>query len=124
MKEEDNILRKIGTENHFSVPEDYFQRLTTEVMERLPERERKAPVKEITTWQRIKPWAYMAAMFAGAALIIRLASGSGEKVLPLSESDTETLTDEYLDTAMDHSMLDDYSLYLYLSEGSTTEETN
>ncbi len=39
MKEEDNILKKIGKENVFHVPEGYFENLTSEVMSRLPEKE-------------------------------------------------------------------------------------
>ena len=75
MKEEDNILKKVGKENVFRVPDGYFENLTSEVMSRLPEKETPAIIKrEPTKWERIKPWVYMTAMFAGAALIIRVAS--------------------------------------------------
>ena len=33
MKEEDEILRKVGTGNAFKVPEGYFENLTSEVMD-------------------------------------------------------------------------------------------
>lgn len=75
MKEEDNMLKKVGTENAFRVPEGYFENFTSELMNRLPEKEKLAfEQKEPTMWERVKPWAYMAAMFVGAALIIRVAS--------------------------------------------------
>ena len=78
MKEEDNILKKVGTENAFRVPEGYFENFTSELMNRLPEKEKLAfEQKEPTMWERVKPWAYMAAMFVGAALIIRVASYAG-----------------------------------------------
>ena len=71
MKEEDNILKKVGKENVFRVPDGYFENLTSEVMSRLPEKETPAIIKrEPTKWERIKPWVYMTAMFAGAALMI------------------------------------------------------
>ncbi len=55
MKEEDNILKKVGTENAFRVPEGYFENLTSEVMNRLPEKEKPAIIKrEPTKWERIK----------------------------------------------------------------------
>lgn len=38
MKEEDNILKKAGTGNAFHVPEGYFENLTSEIMNRLPEK--------------------------------------------------------------------------------------
>ena len=40
MKEEDNILKKVGKENAFRVPDGYFENLTSEVMNRLPEKEK------------------------------------------------------------------------------------
>ena len=80
MKEEDNILRKVGTENPFRVPEGYFEGLTSDIMNKLPEKEKVAFVqKEPTMWDKVKPWIYMAAMFAGAALIIRVASSDRQE---------------------------------------------
>lgn len=32
MKEEDTLLKKLGKENSFKVPEGYFENLTSEVM--------------------------------------------------------------------------------------------
>ncbi len=45
MKEEDKIQKKIGTENPFRVPEGYFENLTSEVMNRLPEKEKLIAVQ-------------------------------------------------------------------------------
>lgn len=120
MREEDNIRKKVGTQNSFQVPEGYFENLTSEVMNKLPQKEKSAfEVETPTVWTRMKPLVYMAAMFVGAALIIRVASSGPEKVsdeVAVSETDVEAVTDEYIDAAMDRSMLDDYSLYVYLSD--------
>ena len=52
MKEEDYMLKKIGTENAFHVPEGYFENLTSEIMNRLPEKEKPASEKkEVTMWE-------------------------------------------------------------------------
>lgn len=124
MKEEDNILKKVGTSNSFKVPEGYFENLTSEVMSKLPEKEKPAFKEDkSTTWTKIKPLMYMAAMFIGAALIIRVASSThtpAPEGLAVTEVvDTETVSDEYIDAALDRSMMDDYSLYVYLSDAST-----
>lgn len=64
MKEEDELLKKCGTKNPFMVPEGYFDNFSKELMNKLPEKEQTStPQETITTWQRIKPWIYMAAMF-------------------------------------------------------------
>lgn len=120
MKEEDNILKKVGKENVFRVPDGYFENLTSEVMSRLPEKETPAIIKrEPTKWERIKPWVYMTAMFAGAALIIRVASTDRTPVnnrMAMDEPETEVVSDEYISAVLDNSMLDNYSLYVYLTD--------
>lgn len=117
MREEDNILRKAGLENPFQVPEGYFDNLTAQVMDKLPEREVvSATQQEPTMWQKVKPLLYMAAMFAGAALLIRIGS-SNENVpndtLALDETEEEIV---YISQMVDASMMDDYSLYVYLTD--------
>ena len=120
MKEEDNILKKVGKENVFRVPDGYFENLTSEVMSRLPEKETPVFIKkEPTKWERIKPWLYMTAMFAGAALIIRVASAdrtTATDQIAMDDTETEVVSDEYISTVLDNSMLDDYSLYVYLTD--------
>lgn len=127
MKEEDKVLKKVGTGNPFTVPEGYFEHLTSEVMNKLPEQE--APpfvMKKVTKWDRVKPWAYMAAMFAGAALIIKVASYNPNPFEDKQTTATETVTiadseviyDGYIDYAVNQSMMDDYSLYVYLTDAS------
>ena len=56
MKEEDYILRKVGKDNHFQTPEGYFENLTSEIMNRLPETDYSQVETEISTWQKVKPW--------------------------------------------------------------------
>lgn len=120
MKEEDKLLKKIGTENPFRVPEGYFEGFTSDLMSRLPEKEKTDVYREPTTWEKVRPWLYMAAMFVGAALIIRVAS-TGE---PASETQQQLAADdtdielEYISTAIENTMMDDYSLYVYLTDES------
>ena len=119
MKEEDKLQKMIGTENPFRVPDGYFENFTSEVMNKLPEKEKVTTVhKEPTTWQKVRPWLYMTAMFIGAALIIRVASTDHKPAVDrvaVEESETEM---EYINMAVDNSMLDDYSLYVYLADSS------
>ena len=120
MKEEDKLLKKLGTENPFRVPEGYFEGFTSDLMSRLPEKEKTDIHREPTTWEKVRPWLYMAAMFIGAALIIRVASpgetvsnGQQQQQIAADESDIEM---EYIRTAIENTMMDDYSLYVYLSD--------
>ena len=123
MKEEDILLKKLGKEDSFKVPGGYFENLTSEVMNKLPEKEKVVFKEEpVSTWTRLKPLLYMAAMFVGAALIIRVASTDHKSVADIdvaaTEIETEVISDEMIDMALDRAMLDDYSLYVYLSDAS------
>lgn len=118
MKEEDKLKETFGTDNPFRVPEGYFEQLTSEVMNRLPEKAPAAPIRRPTMWEKVRPWVYMAAMFVGAALIIRVASthydaATAEPIATVSDEDTEI---EYIDMAMQNVMMDDYSLYVYIAD--------
>ena len=123
MKEEDILLKKLGKEDSFKVPGGYFENLTSEVMNKLPEKEKVVFKEEpVSTWTRLKPLLYMAALFVGAALIIRVASSDRKSVADIdvaaTEIETEVISDEMIDMALDRAMLDDYSLYVYLSDAS------
>ncbi|MDR0938969.1 MAG: hypothetical protein LBN29_06410 [Mediterranea sp.] len=130
MKEEDNIKKKLGKENPFQVPEGYFERLASEMMSHLPERTENDHEEEpeVSRWTRLKPFLYLAAMFVGAALIVRVASTddrmSADKATASTATETTmamdstAISDEMLDATIDRVMLDDYSLYVYLSDAS------
>lgn len=58
-------------------------------------------------------------------LIIRVASSDHKPAaddiavtVAAMEADTEQVSDEMIDVALDRAMLDDYSLYVYLSDAS------
>lgn len=117
MKKENKIPEKEGAENPFRIPDGYFENLTPEVMGRLPEKEKPAILrKEATTWEKVKPWLYMAAMFIGAWLIIRIASPDRTPAADCVAGDENDMEIEYINTVLDNSMLDDYSLYVYLAD--------
>lgn len=124
MKEEENILKKIGRENTFKVPDGYFDHLASEVMDKLPEQEKNVslPHKPTAWTKKLKPLLYMAAMFAGAAFIIRVASlgykETNVDIAATETNDTEIVSDQMIDVAIEGTMLDDYSLYVYLSDVS------
>ena len=80
-KEETDLLKRCGTENPFTVPEGYFANFTEQLMDQLPEREIQ-PAPQLTLWARVKPWVYMAAMFCGLMLSVRMFVGEKETQSP------------------------------------------
>jgi len=66
MKQEDStILNKYGKDPGFKVPENYFADFNQRMADMLPDVEITPIDVKPTMWQRLKPLAYMAAMFAG-----------------------------------------------------------
>ncbi|MDR1631876.1 MAG: hypothetical protein LBR97_03190 [Dysgonamonadaceae bacterium] len=71
MKKNNITLDSIEKTDPFKVPEDYFENFTADIMSKLPDLPVEQP-KVISLWERVQPWIYMAAMFAGIALMINL----------------------------------------------------
>ena len=120
MGKEDNLLRKVGTGNPFRVPDQYFEDFTQELMNKLPEKEPMTSMPEITLWQRVKPWIYMTAMFCGIMLSVKIFVGNPSKdgFPAISQTEVENLPDEDLEIMIDRIMMDDYTLYQYLTDAN------
>ena len=76
MKNEENILPKLPKTDGMTVPEGYFADFNRRMVEMLPERPEldeadKAPLPR-TWWERVRPYTYMAAMFAGVWCMLKL----------------------------------------------------
>jgi len=69
------LLEDINRDNPFKTPEGYFENFTNGIMSQLPDAVLKNSTN-VNLWQRVRPWVYMAAMFAGTALMIRLFVGA------------------------------------------------
>ena len=71
MKEKSDILSKIGKDAGFKVPENYFSDFAEKMASSLPEQEIK-PLPEPTLWHKVRPFVYMAAMFAGVWCMMQM----------------------------------------------------
>ena len=120
MGKEDNILRKAGTSNPFRVPDHYFENFTQELMTKLPEKEPMPLMSEPTLWERVKPWLYMTAMFCGIMLSVKVFVGVPQKdeFPAISQTEVERLPDEDWEIMIDCIMMDDYTLYQYLTDAN------
>lgn len=118
MKEENQLIDKFGREGPWTVPDGYFDAVRVEIESKLPEYTPVAKRQELSLWQRVKPYVYLAAMFAGIWCMMKVfhhASGGGRLsldnppehiaaymgemeaedmlVLPVSDSDLDLIDD-------------------------------
>lgn len=71
----ENILEKIGRKDGMTVPDGYFADFASKMAASLPALEpqqtKPFPTKR-STWFKVRPYVYMAAMFAGIWLMLQL----------------------------------------------------
>lgn len=65
MTKRDKFKLESGRPNPYKVPEGYFESFRVSVLESLPEYPEKPKPVNLSAWQRIKPYIWLAAMFAG-----------------------------------------------------------
>jgi len=71
------LLEDIAKVEPFKTPEGYFESFTNGIMSQLPDDVRgDSKSVSVNWWHHVRPWVYMAAMFAGIALMIRMFVGS------------------------------------------------
>jgi hypothetical protein len=119
MNEEMYIQEKVGKRNPFRVPDGYFDNLTAQVMQNLPEQPKRR-AKSVF----MRPVFYAAAsvcalLVAGAAWMwhptteATSADAVQAKTVALPQQDA---SGEYIDEAADYMMLDNHEIYAYLAE--------
>ncbi len=101
MKEDNDILKQIGHRDGMTVPDGYFADFAARMAANLPKtefEESKDPGNIIirrTLWQKVRPYVYMAAMFAGVWCMMKMFSSlSTPKELSPSPILAEALSNE------------------------------
>ena len=74
MKEMNSNLDKFKGDNPFKTPQGYMDGLNDLIMSQLPVKESKKAI-QITFAQRVRPWLYLAAVFAGLGLFFKAVIG-------------------------------------------------
>ena len=115
MKEDLDILSKLGKDSGFKVPENYFSDFNKQMMESLPKPNLTPQVKP-SLWVRVRPYVYMAAMFAGIWCMMRVfndMSGATSTKAQI-QSIVDGLGDEKnIDDLMLQESLNEYEILTY-----------
>ncbi len=106
-------LNEIGRKHGMIVPENYFADFPEKMVEQLPYREISL-AEPVTLWMRVRPWIYMAAMFAGIWLMMKMfttissveSGQSGEAEMVASAVEEGIIDEELIDF-----YVDDYVVY-------------
>ena len=116
MNAEDELRKKIGKENPFKVPEGYFADFTSKMMDKLPEKMQVPENARVSTWTKLKPLLYMAAMFAGIWCMMYIFSdikSASSKNLGFNPEIADAMNDEqFVNEFMMTGNISDYDLLM------------
>ena len=113
MNEEQYVKSRMSGKNPFKVPEGYFDRLTAEVMQQLPEQ----PKRGLTA--RLRPWMYAAACTAAVLLTATVYFFTSDRAQQqMATTTVVTTTDTYadIDEVADYMMADNNTIYACLND--------
>lgn len=71
MKIEDKLKQRFGSDPGFRVPDGYFEDVYNKISASLPERVPESAPR-LSAWQRVRPYVYLAAMFAGIWCMMKM----------------------------------------------------
>lgn len=112
MKEEQNIIDRFGREHPWRVPEGYFESVRIEIESKLPAYPEMPKPQKLTVWQRVRPYMYLAAMFAGIWMMMKvLHTASGGDGMSL-----DNMPDQIAQYIGEPEVMDPYLLPATLSD--------
>ena len=121
MKKDDNILSKLPHHDGMTVPDGYFADFARRMAEELPQRPELAQmasgVPPRSLWERVRPYVYMAAMFAGVWCMLKMFTGisTGNSLTPMENnpimaeafSNDDFMNEYVLDDVSDRDVMDE-----------------
>lgn len=120
INEERYIRNKFGNSNHFCVPEGYFDNFTSQLMDKLPEREVGVIPMRHSRLKILRPLLYAAACLCVAIFGATIYFSQTESALDEQNETSAVLSqgvynDIDEDYVLDYAMMDNVEIYAYLS---------
>lgn len=123
--EESQILDKLGRDAGFRVPEGYFDDFAERMTNMLPEVEITEVDVKPTLWVTIRPYVYMAAMFAGVWCMMKVFNVFNQNI-SAEQRVSEVASGIYMDNNADEFIMSggasDYDIMTYEDSVMMDEE--
>ena len=117
-KEDIKIRNQFGAENHFQVPEGYFDDLAASVMQHIPDDQAKIIKMQTPAWRRhiVAISAAAASVAAAVCLVFVLESNPAHSPSHLAAQHTTMQQDNSnIDAMVNYTMIDNDDMYAYMS---------
>lgn len=126
MKEDTKIEDKFGRDTGFCVPENFFESTYKEIAEKIDSMPVAEPVRQPSRWERLRPFVYLAAMFAGIWCMMKVVTmvntspditlDSMPEQLAQAVSNDDFYSDLRMADNLSNSVTDDYDLESDMSD--------
>lgn len=83
------------TKNPFKIPENYFENLSNDIMDKLPEK-KILPAKKVPLWKKVLPWTAAAAVFCGIIFTTGVLDKNTTRHSSISDISSSIEEDYYL----------------------------
>ncbi|MGL4293558.1 MAG: hypothetical protein ACRCSQ_08280 [Bacteroidales bacterium] len=117
MKQEKEIKDFGVKQPGMSVPYGYFADFSSRMNELIDEEcSTGKETIQVSFWQKVKPWMYLAAMFVSFVVVFRVLIGpvsDSERMAALQQTEEQALVEDAL-----FASLSDYDVYEYLYAGA------
>lgn len=121
MSPEEKIEQLVGKETGFRVPEGYFEELYSSLPSQLPERTPEKIVP-LNRWQRLKPYVYLAAMFAGIWCMMQMFHHIANPSISLEDPPAELIAAAEANPLTYEDMMPDFAITDIELEQAVSEE--
>ena len=115
-QEKSEILDRIGKDSGFKTPEGYFDEFNSRMTAMLPDVEITEVDEKPSLWVTVRPYLYMAAMFAGVWCMMKVFTGFKQNISP-EQRGSEIATGIYMDNNADEFIMSggasDYDIMTY-----------
>ena len=116
MEKDKDILKQVGRDTGMRVPDGYFEGFTSRMVSQLDNFE-VVELEKPTVWQRVRPWLYMAAMFAGIWCMMKVFTMMKE-----TSSSTSLYNSTIAEAFKNDDFVDDYVLTSDFNEYELIQE--
>lgn len=129
INEEEYLNSRMGKRNPFTVPEGYFEQLTQQVMDKIPQaattemKPARKPAK-VAVMKRLRPWLYAAACICIGVFIAAIAFNNrsetaanqpaAQQIAANEPTDYNYYSDTYINEEADYAMIDNQEIYACL----------
>lgn len=116
------IRNKYGADNHFSVPDGYFDSLADMVMEKLPDEQTNIVKMPVSAWRRrfVAISAAAASIAIAVCLVFKTGAGTSEvqetTVAACPDATSFYDDDSDVDAMAHYTMVDAADMYAYMSD--------